>query len=126
MYIAIPKYIKFDNDDYFKFWDSETLYNYIKSKFKYSKTNIINKHYKVFNFNKSNIIEFMIFTKKFNKEKLLNFFTYKKIYMIQVQNIVDISLKENIKFTDNNDNETNLLRIILDDNNFVYKCFIKI
>ena len=126
MYLAIPKYIKIDDDEYFKFWDCETICKYIKSKFKYSKTNIINKDYKVFNINNSSTIQFMIYTKKFNKEKLLDFFTYKKIHMIQVQNTIDESLEENIKFTDNNDNEIDLLRIILDESNFIYKCFVKI
>ena len=45
--------------------------------------------------------------------------------MIQVQNIADGVLEENIKFTDNKGNNTDLLRIILDDDNFVYKCFIR-
>lgn len=126
MYLAIPKYIKIDDNEYFKFWDCETVFKYIKSTFKYNKNNIINKDYKVFNINNSNTIQFMIYTKKFNKEKLLDFFTYKKIHMIQVQNTIDKSLEENIKFTDNNDNEIDLLRIILDESNFIYKCFVKI
>ena len=46
--------------------------------------------------------------------------------MIQVQNITDWELEENIKFTDNKGNNTDLLRIILDDDNFVYKCFITV
>ena len=125
MYLAIPKYIKINDDNMFKFWDSDTICNYIKSTFKYSETDKVNSDYKLFNINENNTIEFTIYTKKFNKEKLLDFFTYKKIHMIQVQNIADGVLEENIKFTDNKGNNTDLLRIILDDDNFVYKCFIR-
>ena len=126
MQVAIPKHIKLTDDEFFKFWDSASIYNYIKNTFKYTENDSINSDYKLFKLEDSNTIEFMIYTKKFNKDKLLDFFTYKKIYMIQVQDIADEPIDENIAFTDNMGNETDLLRIILDDDNFVYKCCLRI
>lgn len=124
MYICIPKYIKIDNNDLIKFWDNESIYKYIKNLCKYTTSNKIDDTHKLFN--TGNTIEFIIYTKKFNKNKLLDFFTYKKIHMIQVQDIVDKNIDENIKFTDYKDNDIDLLHLILDDNYFIYKCYLKL